>query len=560
MTKTIRIEDFDQCPEAELNLSGDRVVRIRRPATRPALEPCWAARRPGWGNPRAAADRLLRAALVEPEQAAAVAAELSTSDRHRLILAVVRLFGAESRWRGLYGTTLTGDERLVAIAVDAFNREAQEAISRLRETRRCLAAEAASSTAPAKLAALGGIGKSIAALNSVNRQLAGLGTVQRLLGAAALPKGYGVLGEPSSISKMLGAGIGTAAFTDYKAPSLAESLGLGAAHSFKAAFEAGKPGGLGATYEELGLGAVKAGFLDATKGWKGIGAGASLEDLFPALRGDLGIAKSGTLTGLFGAKSAAEIAGFGKLGVARFDLGFDVAKFGFQNSELLDIGRQWRRTLDTLLLAEFARVWGDHALWFLLRDLQAADVRELLDRDPAEVHGAVLDALERVLGATPVLEAIEAALAELAFLDANQREWLADGLEHLRHGRWVKSLPPLILGFEGAIYNGALDAEAWAITQGKEPAAEAVIKAIDLDEALRSFTIRLVFGGRGNAIRHGRPKNEAREQALLMVVAIVGWIDSVLGTNGAERLVEEIRGPLLGALAGPESRPALEPA
>jgi hypothetical protein len=47
-----------------------------------------------------------------------------------------------------------------------------------------------------------------------------------------------------------------------------------------------------------------------------------------------------------------------------------------------------------------------------------------------------------------------------------------------------------------------------------------------------------------SAFRHGRPETPAREQTLLAIVAIIGWIDSALDTRGTERLAEEIRKPL----------------
>lgn len=134
---TIRIEDFDERPKAKLVLSNGTTLSLRRPSLRPSLESSWAACRPGWGGARAAADRLLAASFASSGEELPITA-LSERDRRRLTLAVVGLLGAESRWRGLYGTSLTVDERLFAIVVDARRREGAELRGRLRETRRGL--------------------------------------------------------------------------------------------------------------------------------------------------------------------------------------------------------------------------------------------------------------------------------------------------------------------------------------------------------------------------------------------------------------------------------------
>jgi hypothetical protein len=176
------------------------------------------------------------------------------------------------------------------------------------------------------------------------------------------------------------------------------------------------------------------------------------------------------------------------------------------------------------------------------------------------VHEAVLDALEEILDSVPVLKAIEDALKEMSFLSEDQREWLAHGLEHARKREWRQAVPPLIVGFEGALYAAALDAKAIAVKGGKLLPAEKIIKAIELGEAYEVFALRLVFGGRGNAFRHGRPETPAREQTLLAIVAIIGWIDSALDTHGTERLAEEIRKPLARNLVASEQRPELNPA
>jgi hypothetical protein len=60
-------------------------------------------------------------------------------------------------------------------------------------------------------------------------------------------------------------------------------------------------------------------------------------------------------------------------------------------------------------------------------------------------------------------------------------------------------------------------------------------------------------GGRGNAFRHGRPEDEARDQVLLILVALVGWIDVVLEAEGTRRLARQLHAPLRRAIEGEPS-------
>ena len=245
------------------------------------------------------------------------------------------------------------------------------------------------------------------------------------------------------------------------------------------------------------------------------------------------------------------------LGARGFN-GLDLLKGpAFASMRAVDIRRSvlasglWRytqATLESLLMAELAHLWSRDPLWFLIGNLNPRRVPALLERTRDEVYEAVLDGLEATVRNSGLAEELLDACEEIGFLSFEQRAWLKHGLELARDGEWLLALPPLILGFEGAIFNGAVAANAWAITGGKEPAAEKVIRAIDLDDALREFTIRLVFGGRGNAVRHGRPKNDAREQVLLQVVALIGWVDSSIGTEGTARLAHSLEPPLASSL------------
>lgn len=571
---TIRIEDFDERPKAELVLSNGTPLSLRRPSLRSSLEPSWAARRPGWGGARAAANRLLAASFASSAAGVSVAA-LSERDRQRLMLAVVGLLGAESRWRGLYGTSLTVDERFFAIIADARRREGAELLARLRDMRRSLATEVATSATP-------GIAKSLAGINSINRSLAGLGAFDHIMKASTASRRYGLMGlgvHDSAVSKVLkgGSAFGIA---DYK--SSLSKLSFGAIPGFERGLGVAGSAQLTKAIQDIAIGAkfdaLKLPFLRTAESPaiaqlmfpQGGLISESIAAGMPSLNSEISkVAAAGlrssfgtlpALASLYGGR-ATEIANLKNFTGAGLFGGFDVTKIGIGTAGMLGgFAGQWRRSFEALILAEFARLWGDDPLWFLIRELSPLEVPELVGRDPAEVHEAVLDALEEILDSVPVLKAVEGALKEMPFLSEDQREWLAHGLEHARKREWRQAVPPLIVGFEGALYAAAIDAKAIAVKGGKLLPAEKIIKAIELGEAYEVFALRLVFGGPGNAFRHGRPETPAREQTLLAIVAIIGWIDSALDTRGTGRLAEEIRKPLARNLVVSEQRPELNPA
>lgn len=95
---------------------------------------------------------------------------------------------------------------------------------------------------------------------------------------------------------------------------------------------------------------------------------------------------------------------------------------------------------------------------------------------------------------------------------------------------------------------------------GKFIAAESLVKALAVSPEYTAFVVRRVYGGQGNAFRHGRADSGERHQALHSVVALVGWVDAFMGLSGmrvlagllAKRLPSAVdrvcaEQPLLGA-------------
>lgn len=538
MAKVIRIED--SIPQIEVKVSGGKRVKLRQIGLRAQRQIPWSAQRPGWGNATAATDAL----LLRASQGRLTKTELhglSERDRHCLILGVVRVSGGDRDWRQLYGTSLTLDERFLAIIIWAGRREARKAQTGLREMRERLLERVPTEAGavPRTTPGIVGLGKQLAAMNSLSQMtktasvlssfqppvIAGFGPEI----AASLSPNFGTSPALSEVAKssLLASRVSVLPALDLQASSISKALGSPAVSA-----------GLGAGMPRI---ASEMGVLSIAKEmkWGALGdfasSGSSITKQLDLLLGRNTLKSAG----LFGS------------GLGGLLPQFDPIKLGFDGA----IWRQTQGMMESLLMAEMARLWGEDPLWFLIAYLNPRKLPALLNTPREKVFEAVLDGLEQVVRESTLIEQLIAACEAIGFLSPEQRAWLIHGLKHAYRGEWEQAMPPLILGFEGAIFNGAVAANAIAGREGKKLPAEKVIKAINLDEDLEAFAIRLVFGGSGNALRHGRPENAMRDQALPLIVAFVGWLDFTLGTSGTAKLASTLEGSLtdaLGTRRGPE--------
>lgn len=560
MAKTIRIED--SIPQIEVKLSSGKTMKLHRSGRARRHAP-WAARRPGWGDAPGATDTILLRACREDLTKAELHA-LGERDRHRLMLGTVRVSGGDKDWRRLYGTSLTLDERFLATMIWAEQREARDLQTGLREIRKRLVEQpqAEVRAVPRMTPGIVGLRKQITAMNSFSRMaktasllsnfqtpaIAGMGPGL----AASLGTNFGANPAMSELAK-------TSLLTSRAAVLPALNLQSPASALSKAwvspAVSAGLKSemtritsqiGVPSIAKELRMGAFTG---DVMSGVPSIAKQMGLVSGAPSIAKQLELVLG--RNGLTGFKSAELLGG----GLAGLLPQLDPLKLGFGGNLL----RQTQGMMESLLMAEMARLWGDDPLWFLIGYLNPRKLPALLKTPREKVFEAVLDGLERMVRGSTLIEQLLAACEGLAFLSAEQRAWLKHGLEHARQGDWVQAMPPLILGFEGAIFNGAVAAEVIAGREGKKLPAEKVIKAIRLDEELEVFAIRFVFGGTGNALRHGRPENETRDQALPLIVALVGWLDFTLGTSGTAKLASELEDSLTSVLGAEPRRELVAP-
>jgi hypothetical protein len=545
-TVTIGIE----AKGSEVGLSDGRTMTVRRPPVGVLDEPSWPARRPGWGNARGHADRLIGASL-EPRMTATEVGALTPRDRQRLMLEAVRMRDGERDWRALYGSSLSSDERFCATMRWAQRREFEALRSRL-----CKAREAISIGSKTELAA---ISKSFTRLGSSPTIAARMG----IAGSYKMP-----------MMRMAERGAGDSLATYYKSfgigqmtglqKTMEQAMGLG---TLKEPFTASKAAEIASLTSPLGsvrLGADLSRINDSFATGLGLGLKGTNSTLLRSILGGsaspmLGAGKLSGITGAGLIRGPLMGSGIGEM--MRKDVGLALTGLGAMSSfDALRISRglpgfgggfteEFRRTIDGLIVVEYRRIWSGDPMWFLLSHLSPRELPQLLGQGREQVYEAVLDGLEEVVLKTPVIAALRVALDSMPFLSEEQRQWLEHGLEHAERGEWLQAVPPLLLGYEGGLYNSAIDAKAIPKTsRGKLMAAEKIIKAFELEDALEAFALKLVFGGRGNSFRHGRPGNQARDQVLLMVVAIVAWVDFLFDTHGTERLVRELHDPLERAL------------
>jgi hypothetical protein len=540
--KTIVIEP----PEVEVNLSTVGRVMVRSGGRRAEREIEWRSRRPFATNYRAFADAVL-AAAVQVAAPASVIAALPERDRRKLMLAVVRLRGEESLWRGLYGSSLSRDERFFAVMLWSHNRLRE----RLAERHRTLAENRVN-------------GFAAAARPAIPRPLPGLDVLKQLTGG---------LGAVRTYDKLLGPSRYEGLFTASKAVT-----GLGA--MAKAAE------GL-ATIKSMDR-ALARGFAIGRPSVAGVSQAVDLLGSFqtavsPRLAGQLAATDYGNASPLASVReqlarfSGAEFGGYDVARITREVAGIVQRPYLVRPHPLFEPGGfdalfpSLRTNLSAVAplrdlmgpmrefraLGEFMREWEADPLWFLLSIFGMRAPRQFAGLSRDQVEQALLTALAHVVCDGEYVDALREVLRDAPHLTRTTHEWLDHALEHAAAGDWVQAVPPMLLGLEGALHRAAVEKALIIDRGGKFLPAERVVKEMALDEDYAAFVIRRVFGGIGNAFRHGRADSGERDQVLFAVVALAGWVDLFLELNAMGVLASELSSRLDDAVARVRQLPQL---
>jgi hypothetical protein len=207
--------------------------------------------------------------------------------------------------------------------------------------------------------------------------------------------------------------------------------------------------------------------------------------------------------------------------------------------------------------AAFMEAWEEDPLWFLLSVFGMGTARRFAGLKRDEVEQALLHALAHTLTDSDYLPALRQALAKAPHLGDVQRAWLDHGLAHAHAGDWTQAVPPLLAGLEGALHRAAVQTALIRDRRGKYIPAEKLVKEMALSDDYTLFVVRQVFGGIGNAFRHGRADSGQRDQTIFAIVALAGWLDYFTDTHAVEVLVGELQPRLDAAIAHVTADPAL---
>lgn len=568
----------------------------------------WRTRRPLAANYREFANAVLAASAVPATTPSTIGALLDRGPK--LMLAVIRLRNEMSSWRALYGSPLSVDERFFAVMVWSWQHDLERLRARLRAARERHLREPAAGMPPAtpRLASLGvrsarlgtDVSKVFASALGPTpsyRQLLGLTVHGRLFAQQpvmaevermrqqspawqAVPDASATLarlgiahrGTPSGLASVLRPYTSRpysplAASETFRAP-ISPALGDSVAR-------ARPPTALSSLSEQLAKSVPAFGISEAVREALGDGFGlpalTRYHERLAAITGGLATASftaerlglametarlaDGVLKGfpqplldgrarLFGA-SAALRALLPTLPSIRLPA---LATLDFA-AQSRDVFAPMRGVPDLFVeVAEFMRVWEDDPLWFLLSVFGVGAARRFGGLSREQVEEALLSALTDVICDGEYVAALRWVLRDAPYLNDVTREWLDHALEHAAAGEWVQAVPPMLAALEGALHRAAVGRALIVDRAGKFMAVEALVKQMAVDEDYSAFVIRRVFGGTGNAFRHGRADSGERDQVLFAIVALAGWVDFFLELSAMDVLASELSDRLGAAI------------
>jgi len=199
-------------------------------------------------------------------------------------------------------------------------------------------------------------------------------------------------------------------------------------------------------------------------------------------------------------------------------------------------------------LSLFIARWEANALWFLMSSLGIGVSRVLSDLPAEEAEEAVLDALDEVVRDGKFTQALGEVIADHApHLTPVQRHHLKTFLRHAGEGDWLTAVPPMMVGLEGAFHSAARDRKLITARgtyvgrpNKKVGGPDAVIKLLPVDDDYEVFMIRRLFGGTGNPHRHGTAEDGERQQVLMGVIGLAGWVDEFMRLKATQVLAREM--------------------
>jgi hypothetical protein len=504
--------------------------------------------RPFGLNYRAFANRVLGASL-EPAQSAVVVDALPEAERRRLMHRAADLKGQDRAWKALHGSHLSWDERFFAVMSHALRRE--------RKDRAALRREAARLTEtfklPWTLQALTGLSPFTSF--GPTRDLQAATGVSKLMRDAIGPRT--ALKAPTflndSYSHLAKAATGLGFEERLRGPALSAMVGPSARGYDATAFNPNflksisQAQQVSKSIEQLHLrpGLEAASYMRVAAGFKGVTTQSEIARMVDRATG---VSRSwGPLAAMYampgGPLSNLNPAERWSRGV----LGTNVGRLGG-----FDPSRWWIDPVGPWIFPEpdpaeeqFVAQWERDPLWFLVGDLAVVVLQPMFALPRGVVLGRVLDALEAAVLGGPLITWLRAAVAEAPYVTEEQRHQLDRGLCEAANGDWVIAPVLLLVGLEGAMSMTPQAQKAMAASP-KFLAAEALVRHLGVDETHERFVKTRVYGGPGNKVRHGREGASHREQTLLAIAALAGWLDTQAKAQTMNRLIAALSSGLRG--------------
>jgi hypothetical protein len=483
--------------------------------------------RPARAQPHAFADGLLSRSSG---LAAAGVRVLSAAERRRLVSAVVRVNHWGDDWRSLYGSYLSVDERLLAVASWDHRRTHDRLIERLREMRKRNQQKAAAGSAQVDAAV-----KRAVQARTVG-VFAGVSKLQSTF--AAMDKISAVLGGYGKVSP------GLAVLTGSKT-----TLGLAIPPSFASAVRTAPtlPALSRVNDSIVGLDHTRNAMETITRGIRtpGLTAASMFNEQLAITKQIVGPHHFAQALGARSARGLADAVRDGVfIGLPTTSFLDQIAKITNPFTQFQGFAR-WQQQWDWEVIDQFFSSWEDHALWFLFSLLGIGSGAKLAKLSRNEVEPVVFDALEAILADEELSQALATDLSQHPDLTGPHVEQMQMAFEHARAGKYHLAQPYLHTAFESMLYQRALRQGAVKVNEGNFAAAEKLLKRLfTTGDLFLNFTVRLVFGGTGNSYRHGRNEDGHREVTLAGIVALAGYMDATVGTQAVEMIADEMEAQL----------------
>ncbi len=481
-----------EVPHTSVSLSaaGFEPLEIRRPSATVTTRLRPAVRHPARANARRFVSTLLAGCLT-PRQSAGVIEALGERDRAVLRRALVEVCEEQAPWRALYGSHLSGDERLFAVMLWRQRRETQSVIDRIRE----IAAPNAERATVVEPSAAGIVSAQMRA-NLAQSSFALSSQIQRTLSSyEALTRVH------SSSTAVTALGQQAGALAAIRSNSLA-----GVLPQLNAVNRAGR--GL---LDIAGMG--RPAWMTAVENARAVGVSSArvvLPDVLRITQHYTSLARSmPTFTGVIEAvRSPVALA--------------SEAWRGFEEVD------------------RFIERWESDALWLLFTGVDVGATRGLAELSREQVEEIVLDALEPICSNPKYLAALRQAIAAAPHLNVRHRRHLEHMLEHAEQHEYVDASAPLYFGLEGAYREAAYATGGVTRPVGSKKALgfEKLVKLMGLPAEVEIFVRRAVFGGTGNTVRHAGAEEIERRQVLLGIVALAAWVEVFAGAPALELLAE----------------------